>query len=258
MPDFLDKLISDAQRRIRAGYYAVQEGVKHQPISFRAAIESAENNAIIAEIKPISPVRGPLRPNINPAAAAAMAEKGGATAISVLTEPDNFGGRLENLRRIRGGSNLPLLMKDIVIDGRQIQAGREYGADCVLLVESVFSRHRIGSLKDMINTAHESGLEVLLEVHDDDEMRRALESEADIIGVNNRNLTTLEIDLKTTERLMARIGNRADKVYVSESGFETADQIRELKPLAVDGFLIGSSIMLSEDVESKVREFVLA
>lgn len=258
MPDFLDKLISDAKTRIRAGYYDIQESVKHQPISLKRAIQSAENNAIIAEIKPISPARGPLRTEIDPVEAALKLTKGGAVALSVLTEPDNFGGNLENLCRIRNHVNLPLLMKDIIVNKAQIQAGRKTGADCILLIESAFSKYGVGSLHEMIDEAHQSQLEILLEVHNEDELERALGSKADMVGVNNRNLATLEIDLQTTTRLIAGIDHRAGKILVSESGLETADDIRRLKTATVDGFLIGSSIMLSQDLENKVREFVLA
>ncbi len=258
MPDVLSKLIDDAIRRVDAGYYNIREDVKHIPLSLKRVIRYAENNAIIAEIKPISPALGPLRPRIDPVEAATKLAKGGAVALSILTEPDNFGGNIEFMRRIRAKVNLPLLMKDIIVHRTQIQAGKKTGADCVLLIESVFSKHSIDSLDHLVKEAHGNQLEVLLEVHTEDELGKALESEADIIGINNRNLTTLETDLDTTTRLLGKIGERAGKVLISESGFETASDIRKVKPAIVDGFLIGSSIMLSQDLESKVREFVLA
>ncbi len=258
MPDLLKKLIDDATRRVDAGYYDIREDVKHIPLSLKRVIQYAENNAIIAEIKPISPALGPLRPGIDPVEAAVKLAKGGAVALSVLTEPDNFGGNIEFMRRIRAKVNLPLLMKDIIVHRAQIQAGKKTGADCVLLIESVFSKHSIDSLDHLVKEAHGNQLEVLLEVHTEDELGKAMESEADIIGINNRNLTTLETDLDTTTRLLGKIGQRAGKVLISESGFETASDIQKVKPAIVDGFLIGSSIMLSQDLESKVREFVLA
>jgi indole-3-glycerol phosphate synthase len=153
---------------------------------------------------------------------------------------------------------LPLLMKDIIIHEEQIDAATKTGADSILLIEPVFSKHPISSLARMIRYAHESNLEVLLEVHREDELKRAINSEADLIGLNNRDLSTLETNLETTIRLMAKANRHADKVIISESGFESAEDIRRVKPARVDGFLIGSSIMLSEDWERKVREFVLA
>jgi indole-3-glycerol phosphate synthase len=258
MHDFLAKLIDDATKRVHTSYYDIQEIAKHQPISLKRVIKSAERNAIIAEIKPISPARGPLRPEIDPIKAAIELARGGAISLSVLTEPDNFGGSLENLQRIRPHVSLPLLMKDIIIHEKQIDAGMKAGADCILLIESAFSKYLLASMSRLIGHAHESQLEVLVEVHDEGELDRALKSEADIVGVNNRNLSTLEIDLSTTVRLMARANRRAGKVLISESGFESANDIRKVKSATVDGYLIGSSIMLSQDLESKVREFVLA
>ena len=257
MPDFLEKLVIDAKRRVSMGYYDVQETVEHEPTSLKKAIEEAESNAIIAEIKPISPSLGPLRPKIDAVKAAIKLTKGGAVALSVLTEPDNFGGSLTNLRQIRTCTEVPLVMKDIIIDHKQAQAARKSGADCILLIMSAISNDNHAML-DLIQDAHEMRLEVLLEVHSENELERALLSEADIIGVNNRDLATLKVDLNTTPRLLARVSNRAGKVIITESGLESPDDVRNLRQATVDGFLIGSSIMLSEDLESKVREFVLA
>ena len=132
------------------------------------------------------------------------------------------------------------------------------GADSVLLIESVFTLHPSPSIEELIHEAHNDHLEVVLEVHTEKELRKALASEADIIGVNNRNLATLETDISTTMRLVGGLDQRAGKALISESGFENANDLRKVKTAIVDGFLIGSSIMLSEDLESKVREFVLA
>ena len=258
MPDFFTKLIEDAKKRVQGGYYDINEQMPHRQVSLKRAVKSAQRNAIIAEIKPVSPSRGPLRPEIDPIQAAKQMEAGGAVALSVLTEPDNFGGSLGNLRQVRENVQLPLLMKDIIIHEKQIEAGRRAGADSILLIESAFSNYPIASLSRMIRYAHDSQLEVLLEVHHGTELRRALNSEADIVGLNNRNLSTLQIDLMTTARLMAEAEGPTDKVLISESGFESAEDIRKVKTARVDGFLIGSSIMLSEDLERKVREFVLA
>jgi indole-3-glycerol phosphate synthase len=258
MSDFLAKLIEDAKKRVQDGYYDIHEEVVHQQISLMRAVSSAQRNAIIAEIKPVSPARGPLRPDIDPITAAKQMEAGGAVALSVLTEPDNFGGSLEKLRQVREHIQLPILMKDIIVHEKQIEAGRKIGADSILLIESAFSQYPIASLSRMIRCAHDSQLEVLLEVHHGDELRRALNSEADLLGLNNRNLSTLETDLSTTARLIAEAGRHTDKVLISESGFQSAEDIRKVRTARIDGFLIGSSIMLSEDLERKVREFVLA
>ncbi|HUK50309.1 MAG TPA: indole-3-glycerol-phosphate synthase [Terriglobales bacterium] len=258
MPDFLRRLIDDARKRIQSGYYNVREIAEHETISLTRAIRSAERNAIIGEIKPISPARGALRPHIDPVRAALQMENGGAVAISILTEPDNFGGNLENLRKVRERLTLPLLMKDIIISEKQIDAARKLGADCVLLIETAFSQYPIASLNRLIRFAHAQTLEVLLEVHDKVGLDRALRSEADIVGINNRDLTSLKVNLSTTLRLIAQAELQGDKVLISESGLESAEDIRRVKAARVDGFLIGSSLMLSEDLERKTREFVLA
>jgi len=258
MPDFLEKLIDDARKRVRDGYYDVKDQYSHQPVSLTRAIKSAERNAIIAEIKPASPSRGPIRPGLDPTKAVQQLANGGAIALSILTEPDNFGGSLENLREAREHVTLPLLMKDIIIHERQVEAARKTGADSILLIEPIFSKYPISSLARMIRYAHESNLEVVLEVHSEDEFTRALNTEADLIGLNNRNLSTMQTNLETTIHLMERADRHTDKIIISESGFESAEDIRRVKPTRVSGFLIGSSIMLADDFERKVREFVLA
>ncbi len=164
---------------------------------------------------------------------------------------------MANLLRVRSRTNLPILMKDIIIDNKQITTARNGGADCILLIHSIFSEIRPqSSLNKLMKAAHELQLEVLLEVHNENEFQDALSSSAEIIGVNNRNLRTLKIDLDTTARILTN-SKSTQKTIISESGLETADDIRRIKS-SVDGFLIGSSIMLSENPESKVREFVLA
>ena len=142
---------------------------------------------------------------------------------------------------------------------KQIVAAKESGADCILLMLSALSRKGIQPT-DLIRKAHSSRLEVMLEVHDTEELKRACETDADIIGINNRNLTNLEIDLNTTTRLLdsAAAKQLRGKALISESGFETVEDVRRLKQAQIDGFLIGSSIMLAADPESKVREFVHA
>jgi len=257
MGNFLNKLVNDAEKRIRRGYYDLDETSQHKPISLSHQIKNASHNAIIAEIKPISPALGPLKPKIDPVDAALKLQQGGAIGLSILTEPDNFGGSITNLLHVRSRTKLPILMKDIIIDKKQITTASKCGADCVLLIQSIFSEIKPqSSLDQLMKAAHELQLEVLLEVHNENEFQGALSSAAEIIGVNNRNLRTLEIDLKTTARILTN-SKSTRKTIISESGLETADDIRRIKA-SVDGFLIGSSIMLSENPESKVREFVLA
>jgi indole-3-glycerol phosphate synthase len=258
LSDFLLKLVDDARKRVREGYYDVKEDCFHKPMSLQQAVKSAERNAIITEIKPTSPTYGPLRPEFDPIRTAERMEEGGAIALSVLTEAENYAGSLENLRKVREHVSLPLLMKDVIIHEKQIDAARRTGADGIVLVEPIFSEYPVSSLARMIRYAHESHLEVLLEAHKEDEFKRALNSEADLVGLNNRDFSTLKIDLQTTIRLMTGADINTEKLLISESGFQSAEDIRRVKPARIDGFLIGTSIMLANDVERKVREFVLA
>ncbi len=256
MTDFLDKLIADAERRITGGYYSVNVHVDHERVSLLRAISGAKHNAIIAEIKPKSPARGVLRAEIDPRDAAVQLAKGGAAGISVLTEPDNFGGSVESLLQIRPLISIPLLMKDVILDEQQIEAAEKSGADCVLLMLSALLRKQIQPA-ELITKAHNSRIEVILEVHDANEFEEAFETNAEIIGINNRNLRDLKIDLNTTERLLDSTDPQG-RVIISESGLETAEDVRKLKRTPVNGFLIGSSIMQSTDLAGKVREFVYA
>lgn len=257
MTDFLDKLIADAEKRITRGYYDVNVQVDHEHLSLLRAIKSSNHNAIIAEIKPKSPTRGALRARLDPKEAAIQIARGGAAGLSVLTEPENFGGTIENLAQIRPVIEIPLLMKDVVLDEQQIDAARNSGADCVLLMLSALIRKGIQPT-DLIDKAHSVHLETILEVHDIEELEQASETNAEIIGINNRNLKDLAIDLNTTTKLLDSAPQLQGKTIISESGLETIEDIRRLKRTHVDGFLIGSSIMLATDLTSKVREFVYA
>lgn len=257
MTDFLDKLIADAEKRITRGYYDVNAEVKHEHLSLLRAIKSSNHNAIIAEIKPKSPARGALRAELDPKDAAIQLARGGATGLSVLTEPENFGGTLESLVQIRPVIDIPLLMKDVILDEQQIEAARNSGADCVLLMLSALNRKGIQPT-GLIDKAHNVQIEAILEVHDTEELKQASQTNAEIIGINNRNLRDLAIDLNTTTRLLDSVPQLQGKTIISESGLETIEDIRRLKRTHVDGFLIGSSIMLATDLASKVREFVYA
>jgi indole-3-glycerol phosphate synthase len=257
MTDFLDKLIADAERRITRGYYDVNVEVDHEHLSLMRAIKTSSHNAIIAEIKAKSPARGVLRVGLDPKEAAIQLASGGATALSVLTEPENFGGTIESLVQIRPVIGIPLLMKDVILDEQQIEAAKKSGADCVLLMLSALIRKGIQPTH-LIDKAHSVQLEAILEVHDPEELKQASETNAEIIGINNRNLKDLAIDLNTTTRLLNSAPQLQGKTIISESGLETIEDIRRLKKTHVDGFLIGSSIMLARDLASKVREFAYA
>ena len=176
----------------------------------------------------------------------------------MLTEPKHFNGSLSNIIEVRRSVALPILMKDIVVDPVQIDAASKIGADSVLLIQALFDRGHCGlGLAEMVAKAHSKNLEVLLETHNKDEFTRALKTEADLIGVNNRNLGTLKVDLNTTKTILAEC-HCAGKVVVSESGINTPNELRFLRSCGANAFLIGSSVMLADDVEVKVKEFVSA
>lgn len=260
MADFLKVLVKDALETVRSGYYNINFKVESvsTKMSLRGSIISCPRAPIIAEVKPVSPSYGRLRQITNIAKLAREIEDGGAIGISVLTEPKHFGGSLIGLADVKRNVKLPILMKDIIVDPIQIETAANIGADAILLIYSVFRRGYVEySLKDFINLAHSKGLEVLLEVHTKEEFLSAIEVDADMIGVNNRDLSTLKVDLNTTKDILSGVG-AYDKIIVSESGIQSAEDIRILRSYGVRAFLIGSAIMLADDVKGKVRELVSA
>lgn len=258
MSDFLDTLAMDATRTIDSAYYQTVKAVKQRKVSLKKAITNCTANAVITEIKAASPSLGTLRSTVNPKEIAQAMEAGGAVGISVLTEPKHFNGSLATLAQAREAVKLPILMKDIIIVPEQIDAAAKVGANAVLLIQALFDKHYCEmSINKMIAHAHSLGLEVLLEAHTEKEFQAALETDADLIGINNRNLATLKTDLNTTREILAKHG-KGGKTVISESGIQTKADLQFLKSCGADAFLIGSSIMLTENIEEKVKEFVLA
>jgi len=258
MHDFLDTLAMDAVGTIESGYYGKLTAVQHSKVSLKQAIFDCKTNAVITEIKSASPSLGTIRQSVNPAEVARAMQRGGAVGISVLTEPKHFNGSLSALAQAREAVRLPILMKDIVLVAEQIEAAAKIGADAVLLIEGLFERKCCEMNVDkMIAYAHGQGLEVLLETHTAAEFNVALETEADLIGINNRNLATLKIDLDTTKEILQKNGKQ-ERTVISESGIKSASDLQFLRSCGADAFLIGSSIMTTGDVEAKVREFVEA
>ncbi|MCL4409041.1 MAG: indole-3-glycerol-phosphate synthase [Candidatus Bathyarchaeota archaeon] len=256
MNDFLDTLAMDAVKTIESGYYQNITARSHHKISLKAAIQNCKTNAVITEIKSASPSLGTIRSNTNPAEIAKAMQRGGAVGLSVLTEPVHFKGSLEALSQARAAVKLPVLMKDVVIVADQIEVAAKIGANAVLLIQALFDRRctEMGVDK-MIAYAHAQGLEVLLEAHNEAEFKAAIETDADLIGINNRNLDTLKIDLKTTQQIIESQGKHG-RTVVSESGIKTSGHLQFLRGCGADAFLVGSSIMLTDDIESKVKELV--
>ena len=258
MSDFLDVLAHDAKETVQSGYYQTVKLTKRPHVSLRKAIFECKVTPIITEIKVASPSLGTIRSCINPKEIAMAMEKGGAVGISVLTEPKHFNGSLQTLVEARKAVKLPILMKDIFLSPVQIEAASQMGANAVLLIEALFEKgYGEMGIEEMIEFVHAKGLEVLLETHTEEEFQSAVRTEADLIGVNNRNLATLKIDLNTTKEILERNNNRG-KIVISESGIKKISDLQFLRGCGASAFLIGSSIMLTNNIEEKVKEFVKA
>ncbi len=258
MNDFLDTLAMDAAKTVESGYYKKFTYAKQPKISLKQAIQNCKANAVITELKAASPSAGTIRENIDPKAIATAMEAAGAVGISVLTEPKHFHGSLLTLAQAREVVKIPILMKDIIIVADQIEVAAQIGANAVLLIEALFERGCCEmEINKMITFAHGKGLEVLLETHTSDEFKTAMETGADLIGINNRNLSNLQIDLNTTKQILMENG-KDNKTIISESGIKSPVDLQLLRSYGSDAFLIGSSIMLADDVQKKIKEFVNA
>ncbi|MDW8073462.1 MAG: indole-3-glycerol-phosphate synthase [Nitrososphaerota archaeon] len=257
--DFLRILCEDARRRVAEGYYRVaQSCLGLKPESLRSAILRCDGNAVIAEFKRASPSLGAINSSASPRAVVKAMERGGACGLSVLTARERFGGSLEDLREARAFSRLPILMKDIVVSEEQIRAAHELGAQSILLILRAFKRRYTGvDLRRALRLARDYSLEVLLEACGREELLEALETEADLLGVNSRDLSSLVVDKRVHEEAVRGV-EVDDRVLVAESGIEGAEDVRKLKRLGYRAFLVGTSIMRSDDVEAVVRELVEA
>lgn len=258
MSDFLDVLARDAKATVESGYYNHPAKTVAPRVSLRNAILRCRHIPIIAEVKSASPSAGVIKESFDAKETALAMARGGACGISVLTEPKHFNGSLSNLVSVRKTVQLPVLMKDIVVNTAQLDAASSLGANAVLLIQAVYDRgYGELSVDKMIEEAHNRQLEVLLEAYSESEFRKALTSDADLLGINNRNLGTLQVDLNVTKRIMER-NPLPRMLVVSESGIQRPDDIRFLSECGANAFLIGSAIMSAADVEGKTREFTMA
>jgi indole-3-glycerol phosphate synthase len=258
MSDYLDVLAKVAQVNVESGYYDGTELGDGMHLSLKKALSDCPKASVIAEIKCASPSAGTIRESVDAAEVAIAMQRGGASALSVLTEPNQFSGSLDALTAARRAVKLPILMKDIVVSPVQVQAAQKMGANAVLLIQALFDRgYMEKTAVEMIAGAHMLGLEVLLETHTSEEFQTAVKTEADLIGVNNRNLATLKVDLHVTKKILSE-NNSNGKLIISESGIKTPKDIVFLQATGAKAFLVGSSIMSSNNIEEKVREFVNA
>jgi len=211
---------------------------------------------LIAEVKKASPSAGVICPNFDPVRIATEYEAAGASCLSVLTDEKYFQGSLEYLRQIRAAVKLPLLRKDFIIDERQILEAIEWGADAILLIVAILDDE---CLRRFHTLATEAGLAVLVEVHDAEELTRALALGAELIGVNNRNLKTFKVDLATTEQLaekLATTGKSRAILLVAESGIHTRAEVERLKACGAGAILVGESLVKQGNIPAKVRELI--
>ena len=219
---------------------------------FRTALQFGDSVAIIAEVKKASPSAGIIAPDFNPLSQAREYARGGAHALSVLTDEKYFGGHLAYLKQIREQVDLPLLRKDFIIHELQVYESVVAGADAILLIVASLEDAIMRKLYDLAKACQ---LDVLVEVHDLPEMERALALGADMIGINNRNLKTFEVDLATTETLAEEIPN--DTVAVSESGIKTAEDVRRVRACGIHAVLVGETLMRAKNVPEKLAELLL-
>jgi indole-3-glycerol phosphate synthase len=209
---------------------------------------------IIAEFKRRSPSAGIIRDNLTVTEIVHCYERGGACAISILTDEEYFGGSILDLRAARSSTNLPLLRKDFVIDPIQIFEAAIAGADAILLIVAALEDASLRELRSLAED--ELGLDALVEVHTSEELRRALNSGARIVGINNRDLGTFHVSLNTSERLIAEVPR--DKVLISESGLQSADSLLLLRKVGFRGFLVGEALMRASDPETVLRNLLAA
>lgn len=207
---------------------------------------------LIAEVKQASPSRGVLRPDFNPVELAKEYALGGAAAISVLTEVNYFGGSIDHLAAIREAVSLPLLRKDFIFSPYQVYESRAYGADALLLIVAILEQEQ---LEGLLSLSHSLGLKCLVEVHNEDEVVRVLRSGAKIIGINNRDLTTFDVDINTTRRLRPLLPR--EQIVVSESGIGSRRDVEKLKEWGVNAVLIGEALVTADDIQTKMRELIL-
>lgn len=258
----LDRIVEKKQLQLKHEMlHTSVEGLKnrikapgiHKPLDFYNAIKNNADISIIAEIKKASPSKGIIKEDFEPAEIAKEYAKAEVQAVSVLTERDFFQGSDEYLMKARQILPVPILRKDFIIDVWQVYQSRCLGADAILLIASILTKD---VLKKLMIVAGILGLHCLVEVHDEKELEKALEVGARIIGINNRDLKTFEVDLGVTGRLINRIPN--DRAVVSESGIRSAEDLKYVKSLGVDAVLIGEAFMKADSINGKINELRLA
>lgn len=253
MSSILDKILTEKQKEVQRLKQEIIPAVSRKPLSLIKAMKQKTPIGIIAEIKRQSPSKGMLQENVDPARQAKLYEQSGAAAISVLTDYPFFKGQFSDLAAVREVVNIPILCKDFIIDEVQIQKAKSVGADVILLIVAALEQEQ---LERLYRFASAEGLDVLVEVHDESELERALSIGATIIGINNRNLSTFVVDLQTTVKL-AEHPALADVILISESGIATGEDVLRVQKAGANGILVGETLMKSNDISQTMQELSL-
>ncbi len=264
--NILDEIVEEKKREvaklpsrlIAAGDLRDAMLERGEPRDFMAALHAASRIALITEVKKASPSKGIICEDFDPVRIAKEYEAAGANCLSVLTDEKFFQGSLDYLRQIRAAVKIPLLRKDFIIDERQILEAIEWGADAILLIVAILDDVRLKRFHSLVK---EAGLAVLVEAHDEAELDRAMAIGADLIGINNRDLKTFNVDLATTERLAAKLFSASatchSPLLVAESGIFTRADVERLAKCGAKAILVGESLMKGGDIRTKVRELLV-
>ncbi len=258
MNNFLKKIIIEKQREVGiAKAIELRESITERLSisskvrSFKDCIRRANSIKLIAEIKYSSPSRGAFGCGLRPERLAKIYEGSGASAISVLTDRGFFGGDILHLSIVKEACSLPVLRKDFIIDEYQVYESKAFGADAILLIPQILPEKRLNQLYSLAGSL---GMDIMVEVHSESDLRKAIAIRPDIIGINNRDLKTFRVDLKVTERLIKKIPE--DIIKVSESGIRNYKDVQYLRKLGIDAVLVGEIFVRSKDIAKKVRDLM--
>lgn len=254
--NILRKLVENSSAAINDGIYEISETLPKSKINLIDLIKGHKHASLITEVKFSSPSLGEIRKFSDPVKIAKSMISGGAVGLSILTQPHLFNGSPQHFMEIRKEVSVPLLMKEIIVDKVQIDAAQKIGADYILLIQSLFDMKFLKEIDEFVEYGHKKGLKVLLESHTKSEFENSQKTTVDILGINNRNLDTLELDINTTKKLLDNY--EKSKIIISESGIESPSDIKFLHSCGADVFLVGSSIMKSDNIKENVKELVNA